>query len=99
MDDDQTIAVLAAWVRERIPVGTLMALRGTYYTPSDGRQLWMETAAIGAVCRIDGRRCVEVTGWDLAQRVRGQETSRLVYVWLDVLTCPGVLIHPSVPKV
>lgn len=99
MDDDQTVAVLAAWVHERVPIGTLMALCGTYYTPSDEQQLWMEVEAVGQVCSIDGRRCVEVTGRDIAQRVRGQEISRLVLVWLDVLTFPGVLIHPPVPTI
>ncbi|MGW0433312.1 hypothetical protein ACWDV4_12345 [Micromonospora sp. NPDC003197] len=40
----------------------------------------MEIAAVGEVRRIDGRRCVEVTGWDIVQRIRGQETSHPVYV-------------------
>ncbi|GAB2936415.1 hypothetical protein GCM10027280_25590 [Micromonospora polyrhachis] len=96
MDEETftTHAVLTAWIDERVPVGTLIALPGTYYTPSAG-PLWLEVDHVGLITRAGKRTYVLVSGWDMTARARGQQVPREVFVRLDALHVPGVVVHPD----
>ncbi|MGW0435173.1 hypothetical protein ACWDV4_21865 [Micromonospora sp. NPDC003197] len=83
------LAVLAAWVRERVTPGDTITIPESCYSPGSGT-LRMEVAAVGIVMRVGARAVVEVIGWEVSRFLRGRWTRR-AFVHVDALQRPGAV--------
>lgn len=83
------LAVLGAWVRERVAPGDTITIPESYYSPGKGT-LRMEVATVGIVMQIGARAMVEVAGWEVSQFLRGRWTRR-AFVHVDALKRPGAV--------